>query len=78
LSYEVILSYNAGDQNILEDAPKALVGAIDQAVKAPAVTAKLAPLGIPQAYATPERQAAEMREEFRRVTEMVKKAGLTK
>jgi hypothetical protein len=47
-------------------------------VKAPAVTAKLAPLGILQGYATPERQAAEMREEFRRVTEMVKKAGLTK
>jgi hypothetical protein len=50
LSYEVILSYNEGDQNILEDAPKALVGAIDQAVKAPAVTAKVAPLGILQAY----------------------------
>jgi tripartite-type tricarboxylate transporter receptor subunit TctC len=74
----VILFYNEADQNISEDAPKALVGAIEQAVKAPAVTAKLAPLGILQAYATPERQAAEMREGFRRVTETVKKAGLTK
>jgi len=47
-------------------------------VKAPAVAAKLAPLGILQAYASPEAQAAEIREEFRRVTEMAKKAGLTK
>jgi tripartite-type tricarboxylate transporter receptor subunit TctC len=37
-----------------------------------------AKLGILQAYATPEQQAAEIREEFRRVTEMVKKTGLTK
>lgn len=63
---------------IPEDARKALVGAIEQAVKAPAVAAKLAPLGILQTYATPEQQAAEIREEFRRVGEMVKKAGLTK
>jgi tripartite-type tricarboxylate transporter receptor subunit TctC len=63
---------------IPEDARKALVGAIEQAVKAPAVAAKLAPLGILQAYATPEQQAVEIREELRRVTEMVKKAGLTK
>ena len=63
---------------IPEDARKALVGAIEQAVKAPAVAAKLALLGILQDYATPEQQTAEMREEFRRVTEMVKKAGLAK
>jgi len=63
---------------IPEDARKALIGAIEQAVKAPAVAAKLAPLGIFQAYATPEQQAVEISEEFRRVTEMVKKAGLTK
>jgi tripartite-type tricarboxylate transporter receptor subunit TctC len=63
---------------IPEDARKALIGAIEQAVKAPAVAAKLALLGILQAYATPEQQAVEISEEFRRVTEMVKKAGLTK
>jgi len=63
---------------IPEDARKSLVGAIEQAVKAPAVAAKLAPLGIVQAYASPEAQAAEMREEFRRVSEMARKAGLTK
>ena len=37
---------------IPEAARKALVGAIEQAVKAPAITAKLAPLGILQSYAT--------------------------
>jgi tripartite-type tricarboxylate transporter receptor subunit TctC len=63
---------------IPEDARKALVAAIEQAVKAPAVAAKLAPLGILQTYATPEQQAAEIREEFRRVTAMVKAAGPAK
>jgi len=61
---------------IPEDVRKALVGAIEQAVKAPAVGAKLAPFGILQAYATPEQQAAEIREELRRVTGMAKKTGL--
>ena len=63
---------------IPENARKALAGAIEEAVKSPAVAAKLAPLGILQAYASPEAQAAEIREEFRRVAEMAKKAGLTK
>ena len=63
---------------IPEEARKVLVGAIEQAVKAPAVAARLAPLGILQAYASPEAQAVEMREEFRRVAEMAKRAGLAK
>lgn len=63
---------------IPENARKELVAAIEEAVKSPAVSARLAPLGILQSYAPPERQAAEMREEFRRVAEMAKKAGLIK
>ena len=63
---------------IPEDASKALVGAIEQAVKAPAITAKLAPLGILQSYATPEQTSAEIREEFKRVSEMARKTGLVK
>ena len=63
---------------IPEDAKKALVGAIEQAVKAPAITARLAPLGILQSYAAPEQTAAEIREEFKRVSEMAKKTGLVK
>jgi tripartite-type tricarboxylate transporter receptor subunit TctC len=75
--FGVWLSYLA-PAGISDDARKSLTGAIEEAVKAPAVAAKLAPIGILQAYATPEQQAAEIREEFRRVTEMAKKAGLTK
>jgi tripartite-type tricarboxylate transporter receptor subunit TctC len=63
---------------IPEVARKALVGAIEIAVKAPAVTARLAPLGILQSYATPEQTAAEIREEFKRVSEMARKTGLLK
>jgi tripartite-type tricarboxylate transporter receptor subunit TctC len=63
---------------IPEDARKALVAAIEQAVKASAITARLAPLGILQGYAAPEEQAAEVREESRRVSEMARKTGLVK
>jgi tripartite-type tricarboxylate transporter receptor subunit TctC len=63
---------------IPEDARKALVGAIEQAVKAPAVTARLASLGILQSYATPEQTAAEIRAELKRVGEMARKTGLIK
>jgi tripartite-type tricarboxylate transporter receptor subunit TctC len=63
---------------IPEDARKALVGAVEQAVKAPAIAAKLAPLGILQSYAAPEQMAAEIREEFKRVSEMAKRTGLLK
>ena len=49
---------------IPDDARKALTSAIEQAVKSPAIAAKLAPLGILQGYGSPEQMAAEMREEF--------------
>jgi len=63
---------------IPEDARKALVGAIEQAVKAPAITARLASLGILQSYGTPEQTTAEIRAEFKRVSEMARKTGLVK
>ena len=63
---------------IPEDARKALVGAIEQVVKAPAVTARLASLGILQSYATPEQTAAEIRAELKRAGEMAKQAGMVK
>jgi tripartite-type tricarboxylate transporter receptor subunit TctC len=63
---------------IPEDARKALVGAVEQAVRAPAVAARLAQLGILQSYATPEQQTAEMRDELRRVGELARKTGLVK
>jgi len=63
---------------IPEGARKALVDAIEQAVKAPAVSARLAPLGIIQSYAAPEQLSAEIREEFKRVSEMTRKTALVK
>jgi len=63
---------------IPDDARKALVGAIEQAVKSPAVATRLAPLGILQSYATPEQQTTETRDELKRVSDLAKKTGLVK
>ena len=63
---------------IPEDARKVLVGAIEHVVKEPAVTARLVPLSIFQSYAGPEQMAAEIREEFKRVSTMARKTGLVK
>ena len=63
---------------IPDDARKALIGAIEQAVKTPAIAARLLPLGILQSYASPEQMTTEIREEFKRVSEMAKKTGLVK
>ena len=63
---------------IPEDARKVLVGAIEQAIKAPAITVRLTPLGILQSYAGPEQTTAEIREEFKRVSEMARKTGVVK
>ncbi len=63
---------------IPDDARKALVSAVEQAVKSPAITAKLAPLGILQVYATPEQMSAEIRDEYRRVSDLARKTGLVK
>jgi tripartite-type tricarboxylate transporter receptor subunit TctC len=63
---------------IPDEARKVLVGAIEQTVKAPALKARLAPLGILQSYAGPEQMAAEIRDEFKRVSELARKTGLVK
>ena len=63
---------------IPEDARKVLVGAIERAVNAPSITARLASLGILQSYATPEQTAAEIRAELKRAGEMAKQAGMVK
>lgn len=63
---------------IPEEVRKVLAGAIEQAVKDPAITARLAPLSILQSYVGPEQTAAEIREEFRRVSAIARKTGLAK
>jgi len=61
---------------IPDEARKALVAAIEQAVKTPAITARLASLGILQSYATPEQTTDEIRSELKRVGDMARKTGL--
>jgi tripartite-type tricarboxylate transporter receptor subunit TctC len=63
---------------IPEEARKALVGAIEQAVKNPAIKARLSPLGIVQSYAGPEQMTAEIRDELTRVTQTARKTGLVR
>jgi tripartite-type tricarboxylate transporter receptor subunit TctC len=63
---------------IPDAARQALVEAIEQAVKSPAIAARLAPLGILQAWGSPDQLAAEIREESRRVGEMASKTGLVR
>ncbi len=63
---------------IPEDARKVLVGAVEHAVKAPEIAAKLAPLGILQSYASPEQTTADIRDEFKRASQIGKKTGLVK
>ena len=47
-------------------------------MKAPAVAARLAPLGILQSHATPEQQTAETRDELKRVSDLAKRTGVVK
>ena len=63
---------------IPDESKKVLVGAIEQAVKSPAIATRLASLGILQSYAPPEQTAAEIRAELQRVGEMARKTGVVK
>ena len=63
---------------VSKEVTAALVPAIEKAVKDPGIVAKLAPLGMVQDYASPEKLVTEMREEYQSVEEIAKKAGLVK
>jgi tripartite-type tricarboxylate transporter receptor subunit TctC len=63
---------------VSQEVSAALVPAIEKAVKEPGIVAKLAPLGMVQEYASPEKLVTEMREEYQSVEEIAKKAGLVK
>ena len=56
----------------------ALVPAIEKAVKEPRYVAKLGALGMVQDYVPPDKLVMEMREEYKSVEEIAKKAGLVK
>jgi tripartite-type tricarboxylate transporter receptor subunit TctC len=55
-----------------------LVPALERAITAPNVAARLKPLGIVPDYAPPAKLVAEMRDEHRRVSELAHQAGLVK
>jgi tripartite-type tricarboxylate transporter receptor subunit TctC len=55
-----------------------LVPALERAISAPAVAARLKPLGILPEYAPPAKLVAEMRAEHQRVSQLARKAGLVK
>ena len=57
---------------------KVLLPAIEKVVKDPAIAARLAPLGVVQEYAPPEKVLAEIREEHRVLEDVASKAGLVK
>src|SRR5262249_56677353 len=63
---------------VQKESPAAVAPAVEKAVKEPSIVAKLAPLGMVQDYAAPEKLVAEMREEYQAVEEIAKKAGLVK
>jgi tripartite-type tricarboxylate transporter receptor subunit TctC len=63
---------------IPEEARRQLAVAVEQAVKSPAVAARLAPLGIVQTYAAPDAMTQEIRDELARVAELARKTGLVK
>jgi len=56
----------------------ALVPALERAIKAPGIAAKLRPLGMLLDYAPPDKLLADMREEHRRVSEIARQAGLVR
>jgi len=57
---------------------RALVPALERAIRSPAIGAKLKPLGILMDYSPPEKLLAEIREERARVQGLARKAGLLK
>ena len=57
---------------------RALVPALERAIKSPEIGAKLRPLGIVMDYSPPEKLLDEIRDEHRRVSEIAAKSGLIK
>lgn len=57
---------------------RALVPALERAIKSPAIGAKLKPLGMVMDYSPPEKLLAEIRDEHRRVSEIAAKSSLVK
>jgi tripartite-type tricarboxylate transporter receptor subunit TctC len=61
-----------------EEVKKVLVPALENAIKSPAIAARLKPLGMVLDYAPPGKLVEDIRDEHRRVAELAKNAGLVK
>ena len=60
------------------DVTRVLVPALERAISAPEVAARLKPLGIAADYSPPDKLVAEIRDEHARVLAIAKQAGLVK
>ncbi len=67
-----------GPADMPAEVVRILVPAIEAAARSPELADRLSPLGIVQAYASPERLTATIREEYRDVKVLAVKAGLIK
>jgi len=64
--------------NVPAEVTRALVPALERAIRSPAIGAKLRPLGMLMEYSPPGKLLAEIREEHRRISEIAAKSGLIK
>jgi tripartite-type tricarboxylate transporter receptor subunit TctC len=64
--------------NVPAEVTRALVPALERAIRSPAIGAKLKPLGMLMEYSPPEKLLAEIRQEHARVQGLARKAGLLK
>jgi tripartite-type tricarboxylate transporter receptor subunit TctC len=67
-----------GPAGLPPDVTKTLVSAVEKVAKDPAIAAKLAPLGIVQEWAPPDKVFTEIRDEHRMLEEVARKAGMVK
>jgi tripartite-type tricarboxylate transporter receptor subunit TctC len=67
-----------GPAGLPAEVSRTLVSAVEKVAKDPAIGAKLAPLGIVQEWAAPDKTLADIRDEYRTLQEVARKAGLVK
>jgi tripartite-type tricarboxylate transporter receptor subunit TctC len=67
-----------GPAGLPGEVARTLASAVEKVAKDPAIGAKLAPLGIVQEWAPPDKVLTDIRDEYRTLHDVAKKAGLVK
>jgi tripartite-type tricarboxylate transporter receptor subunit TctC len=67
-----------GPAGLPGEVSRTLASAVEKVAKDPAIGAKLAPLGIVQEWAPPDKVLTDIRDEYRTLQDVAKKAGLVK